>query len=291
MISADLKTRMKTGFPFAALLTAVIFFAPLWLMTALAFAVAFLVFAEWYWLLHSPRDAQMQQLAEMFPSGDKFFYLLLLLVVGGAVLAWFYASYVHIAALVFWTVIAIPSIAIAVLKGDVAHKSVPRILQFIGMILVPLGFFASLLLMLSTDTSLSVNPRGDLFFIILLVACSDIFAYLGGRAIQGIKLVPAISPGKTWSGCATGITAAVLLTAAAAGVGLLQIDLVGILLLGATAAILGIVGDLFESLLKRSSGIKDSGALLAGHGGMFDRVDAHLITVPTFVFALPWFIG
>lgn len=117
------------------------------------------------------------------------------------------------------------------------------------------------------------------FWLVIVVVATDVFAYLTGRSLGGPKLAPRISPGKTWSGLAGGVTGAVVLGAAAAGLGgwgWLQGELF--------AAILALVaqsGDLFESFIKRRAGVKDSGRLIPGHGGMLDRLDGYLFAVPT----------
>lgn len=102
-----------------------------------------------------------------------------------------------------------------------------------------------------------------------VVWATDIGAYFAGRAIGGPKLAPAISPAKTWSGLGGGIVAALLVGAVIAT----RADAPRLLLLGAPMAVLAQAGDLFESWLKRRAGVKDSGALLPGHGGVLDRLD------------------
>ncbi len=132
-----------------------------------------------------------------------------------------------------------------------------------------------------------------------LVWAADIVAYFGGRAFGKRKLAPAISPGKSWEGVWSGMLGALLL----AGAWLLadahwslgapslysklsaRFGLVGLALVVVFLAALSVVGDLFESLVKRSAGAKDSSALLPGHGGVLDRVDALL---PVFPLALAW---
>jgi phosphatidate cytidylyltransferase len=132
-----------------------------------------------------------------------------------------------------------------------------------------------------------------LFSVLLIVWIADTAAYFAGRAFGRRKLAPHISPGKTWAGVA-GAVAAVLLLALV--VWLLVPDRriysnnlfesVGpafALFLLALLVALSIAGDLFESLLKRQAGVKDSGQLLPGHGGVLDRVDAMLPLLPSAV--------
>ncbi|MDR3533111.1 MAG: phosphatidate cytidylyltransferase [Rhodopila sp.] len=121
----------------------------------------------------------------------------------------------------------------------------------------------------------------NVIVLLLVVWGSDIGAYLAGRAIGGPRLAPAISPGKTWSGAVGGLVAAAAVGSASA------------VILGHGAAVwrpiafamlIGCIsqaGDLFESLLKRHFGVKDSGALIPGHGGLLDRLDALLAAAPT----------
>lgn len=129
-----------------------------------------------------------------------------------------------------------------------------------------------------------------LFSAAAVVWVADIAAYFIGRAFGKRRLAPHISPGKTWAGVAGAIGAvlaiAVALWAAAPQLGLfttwlLQSLPVGLALIALAALVtLSIVGDLFESLLKRQAGVKDSGWLLPGHGGVLDRIDALLPALP-----------
>jgi phosphatidate cytidylyltransferase len=121
------------------------------------------------------------------------------------------------------------------------------------------------------------DPRfgaGVVLWLLAVVATTDTAAYAAGRTIGGARLAPAISPGKTWAGLAGGVGGAALV-GAAAGVPLgWPAGLAG--LLGAGLALIAQAGDLFESWLKRRAGVKDSGTLLPGHGGILDRVDGLL---------------
>lgn len=112
-----------------------------------------------------------------------------------------------------------------------------------------------------------------ILFLFAVVWATDILAYFVGRAFGGPKLVPSISPGKTWSGAVGGAVAGTL---AGIGVSLAASSPAPLWLTGAAALALSIlsqVGDLFESGLKRRFGVKDSGWLIPGHGGVMDRVD------------------
>ena len=120
--------------------------------------------------------------------------------------------------------------------------------------------------------------------VLAIVWAADVGAYTFGRAFGRIKLAPAVSPGKTWEGVAGGLVSA----AAAACVAALLIGLPpGTLLgLGVLTALASIVGDLAVSVFKRNVGLKDTGTLLPGHGGVLDRIDSLLAAIPVFVFGL-----
>jgi len=137
-----------------------------------------------------------------------------------------------------------------------------------------------------------------LLSVLAVVWIADIAAYFSGRALGRHKLAPRISPGKTWEGV---VGALVVVTLAALGVHVLWPQapvwsnraLSGLGWLPAMAALwaivaLSIVGDLFESLLKRQAQVKDSGWLLPGHGGVMDRIDATLPTLPAAVLIDWW---
>jgi phosphatidate cytidylyltransferase len=115
------------------------------------------------------------------------------------------------------------------------------------------------------------------FTVLLAVFASDTAAYVAGRLIGRHKLAPRTSPGKTWEGLAAGTIAAVLVPFFA----LYEegfLDVTQSLVLGGAIAVAAPMGDLFESALKRDAGLKDTGRLLLGHGGMLDRLDALLFT-------------
>ncbi|MCM2355387.1 MAG: phosphatidate cytidylyltransferase [Arenimonas sp.] len=133
-----------------------------------------------------------------------------------------------------------------------------------------------------------LGPRWTLYAL-LVVWIADSGAYFAGSKFGRRKLAPSISPGKTWEGVYGGLAATALLAMVGfplLGLGWTQLPA----LLVATLLVAGIsvVGDLFESLMKRHSGVKDSGALFPGHGGLMDRLDSILAALPVFVVAKAW---
>jgi phosphatidate cytidylyltransferase len=123
-----------------------------------------------------------------------------------------------------------------------------------------------------------VTGRTNVLFLLVLVWASDIGAYAAGRAIGGPRLAPRISPGKTVAGALGGLMAAVAVGVVAA-VSVTSLQPASPWQAGLVGGLLGVVaqaGDLGESFVKRRFGVKDSGRLIPGHGGLLDRVDALL---------------
>jgi len=123
-----------------------------------------------------------------------------------------------------------------------------------------------------------------LLFLILLVVAADVGAYFAGRRFGHNKLAPRVSPGKTWEGVLGGFVAAALM--AAVGVWWFHVDAARFLALCIVVVVASIIGDLTESLFKRHAGLKDSGRLLPGHGGLLDRVDSVTAAAPVFLIGL-----
>jgi len=142
------------------------------------------------------------------------------------------------------------------------------------------------------------EPAGAAIVLLILAAVigTDVGAYFMGRALGGPKIAPKISPSKTWAGLLGGVIGASLLIwlvlaeaasfmpTAATQMSMLDLtrDPLEIFAIGAAVAIVAQVGDFFESWMKRAAGVKDSGKLLPGHGGLFDRVDGLLAVLVVF---------
>jgi phosphatidate cytidylyltransferase len=131
------------------------------------------------------------------------------------------------------------------------------------------------------------GPQG-LFLLMLTIMVSDTAQYYTGRAFGRRPLAPAISPKKTMEGAVGGVVFGTLALAVLGQWWLPGVPLALRVALGAVVAVLGIAGDLFESMLKRSAGVKDSSALIPGHGGVLDRIDALLFAAPIYYVVLKY---
>jgi len=155
-----------------------------------------------------------------------------------------------------------------------------------GLVLLP-ALFISVMTLVDLEAG-----RQLLLYALFLVFAADTGAYFAGRRFGRRHLAPAVSAGKTWEGLVGGLLGAAAFSAIAALV-------VGIpadwwawwLAIGVIAAALSVGGDLFESVLKREAGAKDSGNLLPGHGGLLDRMDSLLAALPIQALGLGWLHG
>jgi phosphatidate cytidylyltransferase len=132
---------------------------------------------------------------------------------------------------------------------------------------------------------LPAHGRLALYTVLLAVWAGDTLAYFGGRLLGRHKMAPSTSPGKTWEGFVF-VTAATIFVAFVAMYKQGFLSIPQSVVLGVILAVAGPLGDLFESLLKRDAGVKDSGSLLGGHGGMLDRLDAFFFAAPAAYFAI-----
>lgn len=202
--------------------------------------------------------AEWARLCRLDPLRPPALLLPLLLLVAGAA-AVVRAEKVAVSALVLgmWLLMRI---------GGLMRR--PRA-RWLALGLPYIGLPAIALWWLRADT---VAGFGNVLYLILVVWAADIGAYFTGRLIGGPRLAPSISPGKTWSGAAGGLLAGVLVGLAVAETiapgAPLRPAAIALALAGAAEA-----GDLLESWIKRLAGVKDSGHLIPGHGGLLDRLD------------------
>lgn len=145
----------------------------------------------------------------------------------------------------------------------------------------------SLLYIVLPLTALTILAHKSAFFVLItfiMIWVNDTGAYLTGRSFGRHKLCERLSPKKTWEGFWGGFAFAVL-TGIVAGLFFMSYSLVLLALYGAIVSVISTYGDLFESLLKRTASVKDSGNLIPGHGGILDRIDSVLaVAIPAWLF-------
>jgi phosphatidate cytidylyltransferase len=231
-------------------------------------------------------------LAAMFLLPRPAFALLVALVVGLAAFEW--ARLCAVAAWVYAPVMAFLVFAF--------YYTVPHWPLFLGaaifwIVIAPAWLwsgissrkallFAGIAVLLPAGLAMSTLAPLEMLLVMVLVWIADTAAYFAGRTWGRRKLAPSISPGKTWEGAAGGLVAA-LAYAIICGSFVEGILWVPYLAGAALIAVLSILGDLFESAAKRQAGVKDSGALLPGHGGILDRIDSATAALPVAALLLP----
>jgi phosphatidate cytidylyltransferase len=137
---------------------------------------------------------------------------------------------------------------------------------------------------------LQISTRGFargpviVLWLVLIVCAADIGAYFAGRRFGRRKLAPRVSPGKTWEGAIGGLLLVALL--AWVGAWYFQIPAIGAIAFACGVGIFSVIGDLTESMFKRAAALKDSGALLPGHGGLLDRIDSVTAAAPLYALGL-----
>lgn len=265
-----LKTRVITAVVLLAVLLPVTLFAPVAAFGALL-AVA-LVLGAWEW-------ARLLELPGQVPVGYAIVAALALGASTRLGLGAHAARPLFEAAAVFW-VLAGPYVLVR--KPTLAHGPWRLFLVVAGLVVLVACWHA-----LVAARILGVS---FVLSVMLVVWLADIGAYFAGKTFGKHKLAPAISPGKTWEGAVGGwlaviVVALVVMTARVVEPSLVSVlgDRIGALRTVFVLTVLvafSIVGDLFESMLKRQAGVKDSSGLLPGHGGVLDRIDALLPVLP-----------
>jgi phosphatidate cytidylyltransferase len=149
-----------------------------------------------------------------------------------------------------------------------------------------LGFFYILIPIFSV-IKIRFYDVDVLFWMFAIIWSTDIFAFFAGKILGGAKLMPSVSPNKTWSGLAGGVLASILI-----GITSSLMFKGGILFFALWSAILSLVeqaSDLFESKIKRIFGVKDSGNIIPGHGGVLDRLDGMIFVAPVVLILITFF--
>jgi phosphatidate cytidylyltransferase len=272
LIGAPLKSRIITSVVLASLVVAALLLLPvIWLNVVLALLL--LVAGGWESTRLSGLNAPAAQIA-----------WIVALCAAGAGLVWSVHDPANVprllgSAVAGWLALTCWLWVPAFGRGD-GRRFQPVKLLIVGAIL--LAAFLSI-------SWLHVHNPWSVIFLILLIAAADIGAYFTGQRFGGPKLAPAISPGKTWSGAAGGLIAA-MATAAVASPVVPGIPFgPGIAAAGAAVLVgLSVCGDLVISLMKRHRELKDTSSLLPGHGGILDRADSLSAAAPAFALLVWW---
>ncbi len=156
---------------------------------------------------------------------------------------------------------------------------VPPLVPWLGGVLVLVPLHVALLTLYRAEPAV-------LLFVLLIVWAADIGAYFVGKRFGRVKLAPHISPGKTWEGVIGGLLAVTLLTVGRSF--LTDTNLAVLVPFCLAIACASVVGDLTVSMFKRNAGLKDSGALFPGHGGVLDRIDSVSAAAPLFALGVTW---
>jgi phosphatidate cytidylyltransferase len=258
-----LKTRILTAVPLALALLWVLFWPPAAVTIAIFGVVVAL--AAWEWARFGGLTAPASRLSYVFVV------LLMLLLTRAGLADSELQRTILIAALLWW--------AGAFVWVCCAPGWQNAWVTLMVGILVLVSTFVSL-------AHLQGSARGPelVLWMLLMVFGADIGAYAAGRAFGRVKLAPRVSPGKTWEGVIGGIAAATAI--GAAGAVWFEWPLPVYCVFAMAIGIVSVIGDLTESMFKRAAGLKDSGNLLPGHGGIMDRIDSITAAAPLFVLGL-----
>lgn len=220
--------------------------------------VVLLMAFEWDRLCAGPRGASAK-------ANDPATWALV-----AAILAVIVAALLRVPALALWLTLAGFAAVFLIARG--IDRRAP-LLQALGALYIGIPFVA--LVWLRADPAVGAVT---VFWLLGIVWATDTGALFAGRSIGGPKLAPVISPNKTWAGLAGGMLAAAIVGGAFAL--WLGSAVAPAALISAGLAVVAQAGDLVESLVKRHFGVKDSGTIIPGHGGIFDRVDGLLAVAP-----------
>lgn len=268
-----LKQRIITGLILAPLvLCGVFLLEPTYFSWFFAFILAL---AAWEWANLSSLTTQVVRVT----------YALLVATLLFTVVAHISVAWVLTISVVWWI---IASLLVMTYPGSSVYWRHPGVSAILGFIVILPMWKALVFIREATFTPIeSFNSPLLILYILLLVWAADVGAYFTGKAWGKSKLAPNVSPGKSWAGAWGGVTAAMILGVVASYLmGLSLIMSIQFLVITALTAMISIIGDLTESMFKRTRGIKDSSALLPGHGGVLDRIDSLLAAIPVFVFLL-----
>lgn len=185
----------------------------------------------------------------------------------------------------FWWLLAL--VAVLAYPRSAALWFRPAVMVPVGWLLLVPSWMA--VVVLQDRGALGLAGPWALLFVLVWVWAADTGAYFTGRAFGRRKLAPAVSPGKTWEGLLGGAVLALVVVALVYASGWLEATLVPLMAVALLTVLASVLGDLFESMVKRQRGFKDSGTVLPGHGGMLDRIDSVTAALPVALTGLHWF--
>ncbi|SDY07539.1 phosphatidate cytidylyltransferase [Nitrosomonas sp. Nm58] len=259
-----LKTRILTAIILIAFFISALFYLPAIFWGALLLGLTIVASREWCRLAR-------------FTINQTILYLILTTLLGGELLLMLSEAvasnpnstsmiWIYVVSCLFWGIVA-PIL----LKISYPVKNISLLMLMGWLVLLPTC--------LALYQLRAINPLLLLGFM-GVIWVSDSAAYFVGRSFGKHKLAPEISPGKTWEGVAGALVAVFCYALIWGQVIESGMVVIGLVVLSLVLVGLGIMGDLFESLMKRQAGVKDSGHILPGHGGILDRIDALTSTLP-----------
>ena len=254
--------------------SAVLFLPSAWFAAVLA---SLLVAALWEWTELAGLRERLPRVAYLLANA-----VLMAAVVWGAGRGLFTLKLLSLIGAAWWLLVLL-----WLARFDFAASDTPlnRALKLLAGSLSAIPAWAAICWLHSDPT----RGPGWALFAVALVWAADSGAYFVGVRYGRRKLAPRISPGKSWEGLFGGLACSLLLAVAALPLlGLGWISLPALFLLTLITALISVAGDLFESLLKRHAGAKDSSDLIPGHGGLLDRLDSLLAALPVFVVGKAW---
>ncbi len=152
-----------------------------------------------------------------------------------------------------------------------------------------IGGLMGFLIALRTWNSASLSGADLLMMLFIVIWSGDSFAYFAGKSFGRHKLAPVVSPQKTWEGAVAGFVFSIVAAIACRFTFIQEMGLMDAIAIGCLIGVVGQIGDLCESIVKRAVKVKDSGGMIPGHGGMLDRLDSLLFAAPAMYYYLSFF--
>jgi phosphatidate cytidylyltransferase len=273
-----LKSRLITAFILIPIVIVALFFLPMVGFALVTLAVCML--AAWEWGPLAGLTTRSQRVWLSILCGLLLALMMLSIPAYHPYSSAPMINYALKGALVWWSA-ALVLVLLYPRSAAFWRRSCPLRLMFGILTIIP--FFCGMLVL--RQHHYSSNPFTGawwLLYVMLLVWGADSGAYLFGRAFGRHKLAPKVSPGKTWEGLVGGLVSSAVISWLFGRYAPLDALPVDLLVCSVVAVLASVLGDLTESMFKREAGIKDSGHLIPGHGGILDRIDSLTAAVPVF---------